>query len=337
MGKGTISKQFLDKVDDIQALNSGFPRIPIQKVGVRNIKIPFTLKVKGQEEMFHTVASVSSYCELDENKKGINMSRISRSINDSIPQFGCYEQVEQAVKDLKRNHGSESAWIKIKFEYIIKTKSPLSFLDSYEPADVEMRCHIDKNNKIINILSVTTIAASLCPCSKNMSLLMNNLTNDEKDWFNDKNNVMSMPVGLLEKISKSGFGAHNQKSKIKVSVQVDENMMHHVWIEDIIECIRSNASCPTFTTLKREDEKFVTEVAYMGGYYDDNGEFNQPFGDVSSGPAFVEDIARNIAFSLNNYDAKIIKDYTITVENEESIHSGDIAAVAVLYKYRDLK
>lgn len=337
MGKGTISKQFLDSIDDIQALSTGFPRIPIQKVGVRNIKIPFAVKIKGGDEIFHTVASVSSYCELSANKKGINMSRISRSLNESIPQFGCYEQVEQAVRDLKRNHGSESAWIKIKFEYIIKTKSPLSFLNSYEPADIEMRCYLDKNNKITNILSVATVAASLCPCSKNMSLLMNNLSIAEKNWFNDKSNVESMPVGLLEKISNSGFGAHNQKSRIRVSVLADEGMMHHVWIEDIVDCIRNNASCPTFTTLKREDEKFVTEVAYMGGYYDDNGEFNQPLGENAGGPAFVEDIARNIAFSLNNYDPKIVKDYTITVENEESIHSGDIAAVAVLYKHNDLK
>lgn len=329
MHKGKITKKFLDSTTDIQASKDGFHKIPIQKVGVRNIKIPFTLNVKDSETIFKTIATVSSYCELDSSKKGINMSRIARSLNEFIPKFGCYEEIESAVKLLKKNHESETAWIKVSFDYNIKTTSPVSGLESYEPIKVNMQCHINKDDKITNIMSVEMIAMSLCPCSKNMSMLFNNLTEEEKKCLYTYKDNMSDK--LWSKLNNAGFGAHNQKSKIKTTIKVNENELHNIWIEDLFDLIKTSSSSPTFTTLKREDEKFVTEVSYMGGYYDDDGEFVTTGG----GPAFVEDIARNVANELNKI--KIINDYTVTVSNQESIHSGDVEAVAVLYKKSDLR
>ena len=331
--KGKITKCFLDSVKDIQAGADGFHKIPIQKVGVRNIKIPFTLAIKDSKEVFKTIATVSSYCELSSDKKGINMSRISRSLNEYVPKFGCYEEIENAVRLLKKNHESETAWIKVKFEYVIKSKSPISNINSYEPLNVEMQCKIDKKDQITNLMSVKMIAMSLCPCSKNMSLLTNNLNKDERSWYDyllDSN--PTLPESLKHKFENAGFGAHNQKSKIKTTIKVNENELHNIWIEDIFTLIQNAASSPTFTTIKREDEKFITEVSYMGGYYDDNGNFVEVDG---TGPAFVEDIARNVAHELNKID--IINDYTITVCNQESIHSGEIEAVAVLFKETDLR
>jgi GTP cyclohydrolase FolE2 len=63
----------------------------------------------------------------------------------------------------------------------------------------------------------------------------------------------------------------------------------------------------------------------MGGYYDENYNFIE----TNGGPMFVEDITRNIATELNNYLDKTIFDYTIIVNNQESIHSDNIMATAV--------
>jgi GTP cyclohydrolase I len=63
--------------------------------------------------------------------------------------------------------------------------------------------------------------------------------------------------------------------------------------------IESTASCDVFALLKRPDEKFVTERAYLN-------------------PMFVEDVVRKVAEqALNNPD---ITWFSAGVESFESIH-----------------
>lgn len=332
--RGQISDKFFQRVDDIQAKVDGFPKIPINKVGVRSIKIPFALRIKdspNSADLFHTVATVSSYCELSRDKKGINMSRISRSINEFVPRFGNYEEIENAVRSLKKNHESESAWIKVKFDYIMKKNAPLSKEISYEPCAVEMECYIDKQDNIRNFITVESTEMSLCPCSKNMSLLINNMTERERNEFEEA----ILPDTLRSKILNAGFGAHNQKSMIRITIEVNNG--NTIWIEDIVDAIQRNSSCPSYTTLKRADEKYVTEVSYMGGYYDEDGNFIPS--ENNNGPKFVEDIGRGIANELNDWlnNQHLIMDYCIVTENQESIHSGDISAVSVIYPGKELE
>ena len=140
-----------------------------------------------------------------------------------------------------------------------------------------------------------------------MSLLKNNVSSHE--WENILYSIRNCHDGdkLKMKLERAGFGAHNQKSKIKVTVETNSSV---VWIEDIVDIIKRGASSPTWTTLKRVDEKFVTEVSYMGGYYDDEGEFNEVEG---TGAKFVEDISRDVAHQLNKILDNKIEDYIIVV------------------------
>ena len=69
---------------DVQQNKGGFHKMPIKKVGVRNMTVPFRVKVKGKHDSFKTIAKISSYCNLVEDLKGINMSRISRTINNVL-------------------------------------------------------------------------------------------------------------------------------------------------------------------------------------------------------------------------------------------------------------
>jgi len=71
----------------------------------------------------------------------------------------------------------------------------------------------------------------------------------------------------------------------------------------------------------------------MGGYFDEHSNFIKTTG----GPMFVEDIARNIANKLNQILDKNILDYVVIVNNQESIHSDDIMATAILSAGRNLK
>jgi GTP cyclohydrolase I len=100
----------------------------------------------------------------------------------------------------------------------------------------------------------------------------------------------------------SAYGAHNQRAHITLTVESREM----IWIEELIDIAEQNASSQLYGVLKRPDEKFVTEFAY------DN-------------PKFVEDLARDVAVSLNA-DPRVIS-YVVEVENFESIHNHSAYAL----------
>jgi GTP cyclohydrolase I len=100
----------------------------------------------------------------------------------------------------------------------------------------------------------------------------------------------------------SAYGAHNQRAHITLTVESREM----IWIEELIDIAEQNASSQLYGVLKRPDEKYVTELAY------DN-------------PKFVEDLARDVAVSLNA-DPRVIS-YVVEVENFESIHNHSAYAL----------
>lgn len=320
----------MSKLPDIQKSTDGFPKIPINKVGVRNIVVP--LKIRNYNgEIFSTIANISSYCNLNENLKGINMSRITRTINDVIgdgKEIG-FASLEKFVYKLKEAHGADDVYIKASFDYIYESHSPITHILSYEPVEVSFESHLIGDD-VKNYLTVKSIEMSLCPCSKEMSLLKNNLTLEESKLLNDA--ISKGDRQFKEKLHNAGFGAHNQKSIVEVIIEIRNGEM--LWIEDIIKIIKNSVSSETYTTLKRPDEKYVTEKSYMAAYIDDN---NNLIYTKSGGPKFVEDISRMIAYQLNNMLDKSISDYMIIVNNQESIHSSDIMATSILSAGRRLK
>ena len=78
-----------------------------------------------------------------------------------------------------------------------------------------------------------------------------------------------------------------------------------LWLEDVIDIVEASASSPLYPVLKRPDEKFVTEQAYLN-------------------PRFVEDIVREVAVRLDAHPNVV--SYTVEVENHESIHDHNAYA-----------
>lgn len=110
--------------------------------------------------------------------------------------------------------------------------------------------------------------------------------------------TIKVPVTTLCPCSKelAKYNAHNQRSYVTLKLDYKDILN----LKDIITLIESKGSCEVWGVLKREDEKYVTERAYEN-------------------PKFVEDIARELADSLNN--DKKVNSYIIEVENLESIHN----------------
>ncbi len=96
-------------------------------------------------------------------------------------------------------------------------------------------------------------------------------------------------------------GAHSQRAIIKMNCR----MQGLLWIEDLIEIGEAAASSPVYTLLKREDEKQVTEQAFAN-------------------PAFVEDVVRTVAQSLEAHPR--VSWYSVVVESQESIHNHNAFA-----------
>ena len=109
---------------------------------------------------------------------------------------------------------------------------------------------------------------------------------------------VEVPVKSLCPCSKgiSERGAHNQRSIVSVDIKGTE----FVWIEDLVSQVEAQASAPLFALLKREDEKYVTELAY------DQAKF-------------AEDLARDSLNAVRQFSG--LHQVTVIVENFESIHN----------------
>ena len=107
-----------------------------------------------------------------------------------------------------------------------------------------------------------------------------------------------VPVKSLCPCSKavSERGAHNQRSLVDVELRGDQ----HVWIEQVVQAVEACASAPLYALLKREDEKYITELAY------DN-------------PKFVEDLVRDVVIAVRALPG--VSWLRVRAENLESIHN----------------
>lgn len=327
--KGKITAEYLP---DMQKTTDGFYKKKIAKVGVRGIKQYLPIQMK-DGSVQTVLANISSYCSLDETFKGINMSRITRTINNVLTSnSNGFRGLEEFVKELSEAHNSPDVYIKAKFRMLMSESSPMTDLYSQEPIDVIIESQYE-NNEYKTFLTVESVAMSLCPCSKEMSLLTNNLTDEELELLKSLNYEMpSVEGSLYRKILMAGYGAHNQRSHINIKVELNKDKS--IWIEDIYEIANVASSCHTRSVLKRPDEKYETEVSYLGGYFDDDKEFVEV---PNNGPKFTEDIARDVAEQLDKELDNRINDYVIVVNNEESIHTGEIMATSILNAGRDLK
>lgn len=123
--------------------------------------------------------------------------------------------------------------------------------------------------------------------------------------------VVKVQVSSLCPCSKaiSDYGAHNQRGEVEMSVELAEidGKLAKVWIEELFEIAEGSASAPLYPLLKRTDERYVTMQAYEN-------------------PAFVEDIARNVAVKLRQDER--IASFEVKVTNFESIHAHNAFAVA---------
>ncbi|MFA5397295.1 MAG: GTP cyclohydrolase I FolE2 [Methanogenium sp.] len=275
--------------------------IGLYRVGVTNVKFPaYILRKNGT--FSNISAGVKLFANLPQEAKGHNLSRFSEVLVD----FGnkntllSSKTLPNLLTEMQKRLGSSDVYARFEFDYYIDKQAPAS----KKVAPMAYTCAmtgIKKKEDTYFILEVNMIAASVCPCSREMSLL-EHLDPKEDLYFNDVDVIKFDDIPSIDALKeKVGMGAHNQRSHIKVELLLDPS--NTLWIEDVIPLVEACASAPTYPILKRPDEKFVTELGY------NNAKFS-------------EDIARDVQVSLQNTPQ--ILAWSLKVRNEESIHPYDV-------------
>lgn len=209
-------------IPDVQA-TADTRRIPIDKVGVKNITYPITLHCPATGGVQHTVAIINMYVGLPHHQKGTHMSRFLEVLNKHHESI-CSNQIMAICHDMKARLEAEEAHLELSFQYFIDKKAPVS--EVVGKLDIEVSFEASSNDHDDFIMGVKVPATSLCPCSKEIS----------------------------------AYGAHNQRCEMMVKVRFEPDSF--MWIEELFDLVERTASAPVFAVLKRPDEKWVTEVAY---------------------------------------------------------------------------
>ncbi len=214
-------------MDDVQNYQDE-RRIPIDQVGVSDLRYPIVVLDRGQGRQ-HTTARLKMSVNLPHHFKGTHMSRFLEAINDHRGEITMMT-LPAILKDLRERLEAESARIEVAFPYFLERSAPVS----------EAKGLMDYNCTFVGemngtkedfILGVQVPVTTLCPCSKTIS----------------------------------DYGAHNQRGYINVevrSVGKDSGNPELIWIEELIDIAERSASAPVYPLLKRADERHVTMQAY---------------------------------------------------------------------------
>lgn len=206
---------------DVQS-QPDFRNIPIDKVGIKNLRYPITVRDR-REGFQHTIAAINMFVDLPHDNKGTHMSRFVELLHLLRPEVSL-EKFEAILDNMKQHLNAASAHLEMTFPYFIEKKAPVST----SPGLMDYTCSIigtsDPSGKVDLISEVVVPISSVCPCSMEIS----------------------------------DFGAHNQRGEVRLSTRFKK----FIWMEDMIDLIEHAASCDVYSVLKRVDEKCVTERAF---------------------------------------------------------------------------
>jgi len=251
--------------------------LAIQRVGVRGVRYPIQLRIEGT--VVPTVADWSLDVALPAEQKGTHMSRFVAWLDAMDDPLDASSLRREAARMLALL-GADAGRIEAAFPFFLRKRAPVSGVESLLEYQGRLIAEVKNEAPALPAVAaarggatstvwveVVVPVKSLCPCSKEIS----------------------------------DYGAHNQRSHVTIRV---EALAELSWLE-LVRFAEDSASAEIWSSLKRADEKWITERAYEN-------------------PKFVEDMVRDVALKLNA-DARIGR-YLVDVENFESIHAHSAMA-----------
>jgi len=228
-----IDQSYLNSLPDLQ--NSGDTyiqgqNVKIQRVGIHNFNLPLNfLKQDGTTISLKT--SVCGTVSLEADKKGINMSRITRTFYDFKDKTFSLTVLGDILQKYKQELDTFEADITLNFSYPILQKSLRSNLDGWQFYNTTLEGKIDKEGKFEKIIHFDFVYSSACPCS--------------------------YELGRHAQINRNkAVVPHSQRSIARISVKFEE----FVWIEELQQMCLEALQTETQVMVKREDEQAFAEL-----------------------------------------------------------------------------
>lgn len=154
-------------------------KIPLQKVGVRNVKYPVTVLDKTNKIQL-TTATVDLYVNLPHDFKGTHMSRFIEIFHKYHRDISMQHFLEM-LEEIRLKLSAQKAYGSITFPYFIEKSAPVTGSKGI----MEYTCSYEgcaSGDEQTFYVSIHVPVATLCPCSKAIS----------------------------------DYGAHNQRGNVKV-------------------------------------------------------------------------------------------------------------------------
>lgn len=232
-GEFVPSQEYLDSMPDLQ--NADFIGIPIDFVGIQGMHLP--LKVREKNGDFQEVmAEVTGTVSLDAYNRGVNLSRILRTLYKSKDDIFDINKVEDVLRNYQRDIKTFDAHILMNFKYRIWQDALRSVKEDGTPEggwqyyDVTFDCNLDVSGEFKKIMHVQYLYSSSCPCSTALS-----------EHAALTRGVYGIP--------------HSQRSVAKLSLEFD----NLIWIEDVIDMCNDALTTEVLVFCKREDEQAFAE------------------------------------------------------------------------------
>ncbi|HGX91812.1 MAG TPA: GTP cyclohydrolase I FolE2 [Candidatus Tenderia sp.] len=152
-------------IADVQ--NSADTRcIPINKVGIKDIRHPVRVKDRSQGEQ-HTIANFNMYVNLPHNFKGTHMSRFVEILNNYERDISV-ENFNTMLKEMAERLEAVEGHIEMNFPYFVDKPAPVSRVKALMDYDVTL-LGTTKDGATEVAIKVVVPVTSLCPCSKQIS------------------------------------------------------------------------------------------------------------------------------------------------------------------------
>jgi len=249
--------------------------IKLEKVGVKGVFHPLVIRDKATETQMVT-AKFDIFVGLHPDQRGAHLSHLVDGLQKYTSDLFSMDDLVAMVREIRLRQDQEGipftgAKINIEFKYFVEKKAPTSRLKSLVGYDCGFQVALDRTG--YKEVLVTVPVSTVCPCSKEIS----------------------------------EQGAHNQRANVTISVRQPLDDSRIIWLEDLIGIAELSASGEVYTTLRRTDEKALTERMFES-------------------PTFVEDVVRNVVERVISEVGGV--QYVVECESFESIHPHNAYAEA---------
>jgi len=142
-----------------------YRNMPIQKVGIRHIRYPITVRDKNKEKQ-DTVANLTLSVNLPHTNRGTHMSRLIEVL-DRFKNEVSYHTLDVILLEIKKALNAEESHIEIAFPFFLRTRAPVSAMESTMSYDCLISASHARHLEIATRVDVPV--HTLCPCSKEIS------------------------------------------------------------------------------------------------------------------------------------------------------------------------